>query len=132
MQKLIHWGILILIIVNIVFSGIIFYWSLSGSSFCTFGEGCEQVQNSEYSTFFGIPLSLLGLLSFIFLLYLYIHGHKSDTAHYLFRLTVFVGFIFALYLIFLQIFILQAFCSSCMIVDVSSIILFILSLGRKL
>ncbi|MEK6871641.1 MAG: vitamin K epoxide reductase family protein [Nanoarchaeota archaeon] len=132
-QKFIHASIIVFIIVNIVFSFIIFYSSLQGSTFCTFGDSsCKQVQSSVYNTLFGIPLSLLGLLSFIFLLYLYLHGLTSQRAHYFFHLGVFVSFIFALYLIFLQFFILKAFCSSCMIVDVLTIILFVLSLGRKL
>ena len=131
MQKFIHYGIIVLILVNLIFSGIIFYSSLQGNTFCTFGDSCGQVQNSSYNSLFGIPLSLLGVLSFSFLLYLYVHGLRSIQAHYFFRLGVFAGFIFALYLIFLQFFILKAFCSSCMIVDVSSIILFILSLLRK-
>ncbi|MER3581515.1 MAG: vitamin K epoxide reductase, partial [Patescibacteria group bacterium] len=41
------------------------------------------------------------------------------------------GFLFALYLIYLQFFVIKSFCQYCLVVDFSTIIMFFLSLKLK-
>jgi uncharacterized membrane protein len=93
----------------------------SDSSFCTFG-GCNSVLNSKFSKTLGIDNSLLGVFYFLMIGALtYLNKEK-----FLKILSV-ISAIFALYLIFVMLFILKELCYYCLIVDVSAIIIFVLS-----
>jgi uncharacterized membrane protein len=96
---------------------------------------CGKVLNSTYSTFLGIPLPVLGIIHYIVLILNIIlnlrHGFKYKT---LLFAQIALGFLFSLYLIGLQVFVIHAFCFYCMISALDSITLFILMLflRRKL
>jgi len=92
---------------------------------CSILEGCETVTTSEYSTIFNIPIALFGMFYYLFvsiLLFLYMEGVKSVLKFLV--LSTAVGFLSTLYLIFLQAFVLNAFCLYCLISAATSISLF--------
>ena len=60
--------ILLLIIVEILFSGWLVYKNLTTADVCIIGDSCNGVQNSDFGEIFGIKLSYLGLFAFIALL----------------------------------------------------------------
>jgi uncharacterized membrane protein len=86
---------------------------------CPLNGECELVTTSKYSKFFGVPVELLGMLYYglVFLTY---------TANFLFPLllndTIFFvmigmsigAFVFSVYLIFIQAFVLKKWCTWCL------------------
>lgn len=75
------------------------------------GTGCSIVQKSEYAEFAGIPVPYLGLFGWIsILLSLLIPGDIGRAATAL--LGVF-GFLFSMYLTYLEIWVIEAICQWC-------------------
>jgi uncharacterized membrane protein len=83
---------------------------------CVAGGGCEKVQQSEYSEVAGIPVALLGLLSYSAILAFILWD--SPTARLGAATLALVGVLFAAYLVVLQLFVIDATCIWCMVNDV--------------
>ena len=83
---------------------------------CTSGGGCETVQDSKYAELAGIPVALLGLLAFLAVLVLV--AWDSELARTLAATIALVGVGFAVYLIALQAFVIDAWCVWCLVNDV--------------
>ncbi|MDO8492788.1 MAG: vitamin K epoxide reductase family protein [bacterium] len=119
-------AMLVAVIVGFIDSGFLFYKYITASSIdCLLFDGCNTVAKSPYSNIFGIPLPLFGII-FYSLMFL-------SVFFFAFRKTVFlggillalgiVGFAFSLYFIFLQGFIIQAFCIYCLLSAFTSTVL---------
>lgn len=93
--------------------------SLGYALFCPFATGCDAVQDSPYAAFFGIPVSFLGMLGFAAYIALAVAGWRSgpEVRWYLPVLlalsVVEVGF--TAYMAYLQINVIRAICSWCML-----------------
>lgn len=125
-----HRGLIgLLIIFNIILSGVLIYNSYSGSDICLTGGSCETVQNSQYAQLFGIKLTNLGIIAFAALLGLYIIYLKKINKHLerLFLLASVIGALMAAYFIFIQFFLIGKICSNCMIIDSFAIIIALLA-----
>lgn len=83
---------------------------------CVAGGGCETVQQSSYAELAGIPVALLGLLSYGTIVGLV--AWDSPTARLGAATIAFVGFAFSMYLLVLQVFVIDAVCIWCMANDV--------------
>ena len=83
---------------------------------CVAGGGCETVQESEYAEIAGAPVALLGLGAYTLLLGLIVWD--SPTARLAAATIAFVGLVFALYLLALQLFVIDAVCVWCLVNDV--------------
>ncbi|MBT4916999.1 vitamin K epoxide reductase family protein [Candidatus Peregrinibacteria bacterium] len=97
---------------------------------CGILEGCDEVAQSKYSMVFGIPLALLGLFyyfSVLLSLLLYFDTKKSIFAEFVIPVSAF-GFLFSIYLTYLQIWVIEALCIYCISSAVSSTLLFIFSM----
>ena len=96
---------------------------------CLDGGGCETVTTSVYSTIAGIPVALLGALYYLATMVatlLYIERKKPlflRTASWFVRL----GFVFSLWFVYLQLFVINAICLYCMGSAITTTVLFILS-----
>lgn len=90
---------------------------------------CGQVLTSKYSTIFGIPVALFGVFHYIsfliILVYAGIGNRKRFT--YLAVISGIVGFVASVYFVFLQLFVLQAICTYCMVSALISFTLFFLT-----
>jgi uncharacterized membrane protein len=112
--------ILIFSLIGLSFS-LFLYLNRPDSSFCNFG-GCSYVLNSKFSKTFGIDNSILGVFYFLIVGILnYLNKEKF------LKILSGIGAIFALYLIFVMLFILKEICYYCLIVDFSAIIISVLS-----
>ena len=81
---------------------------------CSTG-GCETVQQSSYSEIFGIPVALIGLLGALAIL---VSLARSDTIGRAVGVALAVsGFIFAAYLVIVQLTVLHAVCEWCIASD---------------
>jgi uncharacterized membrane protein len=95
---------------------------------CSVLSGCETVTTSEYATFLGVPISLFGagyFLAIVLLAVALMQTHRR-TVLYAGAALAGGGFVAALVLFYLQLFVLEAICLYCALSDSISIILFIL------
>ncbi len=93
---------------------------------CLIGTGCDTVSKSEYSVLFGIPLSAYGMMFYLtvgLLALLYLDTKKAIFARLLLPFTA-IGFIASVYFIYVQKFLIGAFCLYCVISAIISTILF--------
>jgi uncharacterized membrane protein len=87
---------------------------------CGISHGCETVQTSVYSTLFGIPVALLGLITYVLILITL--RRRDDNALLAGYVLTLIAFGFSLYLTYREVFTIHAICSWC----VSSAIVFTL------
>lgn len=92
------------------------HFATSKTSFCTFGESfnCDLVNRSLYSTVFELPVALIGIIGYLLLLALAtVYREKAETPVMLLIASA-GGLAFALYLTYVEKFILQAWCILCL------------------
>lgn len=77
---------------------------------CTTG-GCEAVQSSEYAELMGIPVAVLGLAAYVFLLCTAFF--TLELARLAGAVAAVAGALFAVYLLFAQLFVIDAVCQWC-------------------
>ncbi len=94
------------------------------------GAGCDIVTNSIYSEIFGVPLAVLGVLYYlsVFVALIWYLREEKDILLKLAFVLVLTGFLFSVYLFYLQAYVLYAFCIYCLVSAVVTTILFIISL----
>ena len=114
------------------------HYSEDTSSFCDISPSlsCDIVNKSKYSEFFGIPIAIMGGLTFIIIIIaswlalknkkLKIFGKNYQQKHFLdiILILLVVSILFALYLIYIELFVLYSICILC--VNLDFIILFAL------
>jgi uncharacterized membrane protein len=83
---------------------------------CTAGGGCEAVQESEYATVAGVPVALLGAIAYAVVLALL--AWDAPPARTAAAGIALAALAFALYLIAVQAFVLEAWCAWCLVNDV--------------
>jgi uncharacterized membrane protein len=81
-------------------------------------SGCETVQQSEYSKLLGLPVALLGLGAYVVIAALVLLRQPVAAAA-----LAFGGFLFALYLLVVQLFVIDAICSWCVANEVVATLL---------
>lgn len=111
----------------------------SKTSYCDFGQSfnCDIVNRSEYSTIAGVPVALIGILGYVALLaFATFYRAKAETPGILLAASL-GGLTFALYLTYVEKFILGVWCILCLTslvaiftIAVLSFILLIHSLNR--
>ena len=100
---------------------------------CIEGLGdCWSVNNSRYSEWNGIPISIFGMIAYLSIILLILLSKKSKLiAEYgsilVFGITL-TGFLFSIYLTYLQIAVINAICPFCIISALTMTTVFILSL----
>ena len=87
---------------------------------CGISHGCETVQTSAFATLLGIPVALLGLVSYVVIfIALQLRGEGPLLTGYALTL---IAFAFSVYLTYRELFTIHAICSWC----VSSAVVFTL------
>jgi vitamin-K-epoxide reductase (warfarin-sensitive) len=92
------------------------HYAKSKSSYCDFGESfnCDVVNRSQYSVIVGIPVALIGIMGYAALLALAtLYRRKAETPAMLLAAAV-PGLAFALYLTYVEGFVLSAWCILCL------------------
>ena len=87
-----------------------------GALVCVAGGGCETVQQSSYAEIAGLPVALLGLMSYAVVLGLIVWD--TPYARLGAATLAFVGLAFSVYLLVLQLFVIDAVCVWCLANDV--------------
>jgi vitamin-K-epoxide reductase (warfarin-sensitive) len=111
----------------------------SKTSYCDFGQSfnCDIVNRSEYSTVAGVPVALIGIMGYLALLaFATLYREKAETPGILLAASM-GGLAFALYLTYVEKFILGVWCILCLTslaailtITVLSLMLFFHSLSR--
>lgn len=99
---------------------------------CSVVRGCETVLTSAYSVIAGVPLSAIGMAYYVTLLVLVVAFFESGNIRWLRWASWFTlaGFATSLGLVYLQAFVIHAFCQYCMLSALISVIL--VSIGIKI
>lgn len=92
------------------------HYQRSKTSYCDFGEtfNCDIVNRSEYSAIMGIPVAGIGIAGYLIIFLLAtVYRDRRETALVLF-LGALAGLGFALYLTYIEGFVLHAWCIVCL------------------
>lgn len=83
---------------------------------CVVGGSCEAVQSSEYAKVAEVPVAVLGLVGYSVVLALI--AWDAPTARLAAATIALVGALFSLYLLLVQLFVIDALCAWCVANDV--------------
>lgn len=134
MQRVLAKSFILLSFVGIIDAGYITVKAFTGGTVvCPLTGGCNGVLQSSYSQILGYPVAFYGLIfySLIFVLsFIYLdRGNK----HIFTALTLLpaVGFLFTLWFLYLQAFVIGAYCFYCLVSAGLSTILFAFALWAR-
>lgn len=125
-QKIAIFFLFLFLIIGFLDAGYLYYKYLTADTInCFIFDGCNTVSASPLSKPFGIPLSLFGLIfyagmSVIGVVYLKI---RNSLLFKLMLLGSSLSFIASLYFTYLQGFVIQAFCTYCLISAFSTLMI---------
>jgi len=115
------WGVLIFSVIGLGVSSYLTYEKFSGGGLICLGggQGCEIVQNSPYSQVGPIPVAMIGLIGYLaFLVVTALQLRASERRPLLAGLNfgLAVGaFLYSAYLTYLELFVIYAICTWCVI-----------------
>lgn len=99
---------------------------------CTVLSGCEMVLTSQYAEIFGIPTAAFGALAYFIAFSLAIlAAFGNRLMWFLFGLMTAVMLIFTLWLLYLQAFVINAFCQFCLLSAATSVTLFVIAITSR-
>jgi len=84
---------------------------------CSILRECETVLTSQYATIFGVPNALLGVFYYLVVVVLSVLYFDTKQVKYLITAmgAIILGFIFTLWFLYLQAFVIKAFCEYCLL-----------------
>lgn len=93
--------------------------SLASGEFCSIGEtfNCDVVNKGPYSVFFGIPVSAIGIMGYLFLMagaLLFANKQQDKALLWFISLATLGGLSFSLYLTGIEAFVLDTWCLLCL------------------
>lgn len=93
------------------------HYQPEASTVCNLGAAlnCDIVNKSIYAEIFGIPVAILGLITYLILLFFSIRGFFRNQKKLIPYLTLFTlgGVVFSLYLTYIEAFVLKTYCVFC-------------------
>jgi vitamin-K-epoxide reductase (warfarin-sensitive) len=111
-------GIAILSLAGMIVSSISLqrHYAKSATSYCEFGEkfNCDIVNRSEYSSVAGIPVSLIGVAGYGLLLTLSTLWRSRPETPTRLLMAAAAGLVFALYLTYIEAYVLTTWCILCL------------------
>src|SRR3990172_6184461 len=110
------------------------YKVTSSDSMCIGSKDCSVVNASRYSKVYGIPVAVLGVAGYAAILAVLLLERKTgflqqNGALVFFALSL-TGFLFTLYLIFVEVALIKAYCPFCIASQTAMTLIFILSVIR--
>jgi len=99
---------------------------------CSIVEGCEQVLTSSYAEIAGIPLAVFGAAAYFVVFALAILAAFGNRRMWtLFGVQIVLMTIFTAWLVYLQAFVIEAFCQFCLLSAATTLTLLIIYLVSK-
>ena len=120
--------LLVLFLISLVSSLVLSF--IPVPAVCDPGVGCDVVKTSSYNYTFGIKNSYYGSVIFLVISLLIYFQIKtpSERKRKLINLGTVMGFMIAVYFLYIQQFVLNAYCKYCIIIDLSMVAAFVLTL----
>jgi len=110
------------------------YKVTSNEAMCVGSSGCSEVNASRYSEVNGIPVAVLGVGGYAAILALFFleqsSGFFEENGTMIFFGISLVGFLFTLYLIYVEIALIKAYCPFCLTSQAVMTVIFIISVVR--
>jgi len=110
------------------------YKLIPDSNMCIGSGGCETVNASKYSEVNGIPVAVVGAIGYATLLgILWLErkpGFFKDNGSMIFFGISLIGFFFTVWLIYVEIALIKAYCPFCITSQITMTLIFILSVVR--
>ncbi|HEX2992313.1 MAG TPA: vitamin K epoxide reductase family protein [Anaerolineales bacterium] len=110
------------------------YKLTNNESMCIGSSGCSEVNASRYSEINGIPVAVLGVVGYAAILALLFLEQRSgfiqENGSMIFFGISLIGFLFTLYLIYIEIALIKAYCPFCLASQAVMIVIFIFSVIR--
>ncbi len=110
------------------------YKATSNEAMCVGSSGCSEVNASRYSEVNGIPVAVLGVVGYAAILALLFLEERSgffqENGTMIFFGISLVGFLFTLYLIYVEVALIKAYCPFCLTSQAVMSVLFIISVIR--
>lgn len=110
--------IAVLAVAGVMVSSVSLYhhYGTDAASYCDFGQSfnCDIVNRSTYSTIFGIPVALIGVVGYAMLLVLATVFRSKPEVPGILLLAAVGGLGFALYLTYIEAFVLGVWCILCL------------------
>ena len=110
------------------------YKITSNDNMCIGSKDCSVVNASRYSELYGIPVAVFGVLGYAAILAVLLFernpGFLSQNGTMLLFGLSLTGFLFTLYLIFLEIALIKAYCPFCIASQATMTLIFVLSVIR--
>jgi uncharacterized membrane protein len=110
------------------------YKITSNDSMCLGSGDCSTVNSSRYSEVNGIPVAIIGVLGYLAILAVHYmergRGYFKQNATLLIFGLALTGFIFTVWLIYVEFALLKALCPFCLTSQVAMTIIFIISVIR--
>lgn len=130
------WAILFFTFVGLTNALYLLSATISGvAPTCTIGnvDGCQVVYNSQYSTIFGVPNSVLGSAFFaiLFIISAVYLAVRKDIIEKILVWFAILGAAFSLYFIGIQVFAIKTYCMYCLLSAAVSFIILALGLSLK-
>ena len=119
-----------LALVGLGIAGYLTYTRYSGAQIVCATGGCETVQSSSYSTIAGIPVAVLGLVAYAFILLTAFA--RSEPMRVAGAATALAGVLFAAWLLYAQIALINAICQWCVASDVVITLLAVFTVLRAI
>jgi uncharacterized membrane protein len=135
MDKWLYKASLVLVVIGILVSVYMTIYKLTNNDGMCLGSGdCSTVNASVYSEIFGLPVGLLGVGGYAAILALHLLENRNDFMRrnatlFIFGLAL-TGFLFTLYLVYVEFAILKALCPFCVTSQTAMTLIFIISVIR--
>jgi uncharacterized membrane protein len=136
MDKKLYWASVVFAVIGVLISIYMTIYKLTDNErMCIGNGGCSTVNASAYSSIYGIPVAVFGILGYLAILValtLEVKGGKflrQNATLATFGMAL-IGFLFSFYLLYLEIYVIKALCPFCISSQIAISILFILSVVR--
>jgi uncharacterized membrane protein len=105
----------VLALAGVAIAAYIEYERATGGQLACGTGGCEQVQGSKYAELAGVPVAVLGLIAYLAIFVTALV--RAPAAALAGAVVAVAGLAFALYLLVVQAFVLDAYCTWCLASD---------------
>ena len=131
-MKKIRLILLILSTIGILLSVYLTYTHITNATttFCLSGGGCDIIKSSVFSRIYGVPVPLLGLAGYAAIWILSYFSFDRSRINLIYYISV-IGLSFSLYLTYIELFVLKAICSFCIISALSMLLIFVTILSTR-
>lgn len=130
------WFFFIVTLIGLIDSAYLLWIKIADDkAYCIQGIGdCWTVNTSKYSSVFGIPVSIFGIIGYALILAIFLWESKysflrKHGVYLLFGLTFF-GLLYSAYLTYIEFFVIFAVCPFCIISAAAMVVLFGLTVVR--